>query len=235
MQKILKLIKMNRRILYFLFVLFGLLIEFTNTQKILLENASGQIDDYNYELWKDTGITQMTLLGGGKFRCSWSNVNNVLFRIGKEWDCTYHFAKNISILVDYNVDFRPTGNAFMYVYGWTRNPLIEYYIVENWGTWRPPGGYPVGTISFDNDIYDIYVTNRINQPSIDGISTFKQYWSVRTSKSNRGTVYVDKHFHAWTGKNLEYGSMCETSFIIKASQGSGLATVNNLHIFENFK
>ena len=125
---------MNRKVFCLLFVLFGLLTEFTNTQRSFTENATGQIDGYSYELWKDRGTTQMTLLGGGKFSCSWSNINNALFRIGKKWDCTKTWQQLGTISVKYNVDYQPNGNSYMCVYGWTRNPLIEYYIIDSWGS-----------------------------------------------------------------------------------------------------
>ena len=217
---------MNRKVLCLLFVLFGLLTEFTNTQRSFTENATGQIDGYNYELWKDTGTTQMTLLGGGKFSCSWSNINNALFRIGKKWDCTKTWQQLGSISVKYNVDYQPNGNSYMCVYGWTRSPLIEYYIVDSWGSWRPPGGQSRGTINVDGGTYDIYVTDRINQPSIDGTSTFKQFWSVRTQKQTQGTISVDKHFSAWTSKNMQLGKMYEAALTIEGYQSSGKATVN---------
>ena len=217
---------MSRKVLCLLFVLFGLLTEFTNTQRSFTENATGQIDGYSYELWKDTGTTQMTLLGGGKFSCSWSNINNALFRIGKKWDCTKTWQQLGSIAVKYNVDYQPNGNSYMCVYGWTRNPLIEYYIVDSWGSWRPPGGQSRGTINVDDGTYDIYVTDRINQPSIDGTSTFKQFWSVRTQKKTQGTISVDKHFSAWTSKNMQLGKMYEAALTIEGYQSSGKATVN---------
>ena len=217
---------MSRKVLCLLFVLFGLLTEFTNTQRSFTENATGQIDGYSYELWKDTGTTQMTLLGGGKFSCSWSNINNALFRIGKKWDCTKTWQQLGTISVKYNVDYQPNGNSYMCVYGWTRSPLIEYYIVDSWGSWRPPGGQSRGTINVDDGTYDIYVTDRINQPSIDGTSTFKQFWSVRTQKKTQGTISVDKHFSAWTSKNMQLGKMYEASLTIEGYQSSGKATVN---------
>ena len=217
---------MNRKVLCLLFVLFGLLTEFTNTQRSFTENATGQIDGYSYELWKDTGTTQMTLLGGGKFSCSWSNINNALFRIGKKWDCTKTWQQLGKISVAYNVDYQPNGNSYMCVYGWTRSPLIEYYIVDSWGSWRPPGGQSRGTINVDGGTYDIYVTDRINQPSIDGTATFKQFWSVRTQKKTQGTISVDQHFSAWTSKNMQLGKMYEASLTIEGYQSSGKATVN---------
>ena len=217
---------MNKKFLSLILVLFGLLTEFTNTQNVITENKTGQIDGYSYELWKDYGTTSMTLLGGGKFSCSWSNIGNALFRIGKKWDCTKTWQQLGTISVAYNVDYRPNGNSYMCVYGWTRSPLIEYYIVDSWGSWRPPGSNSMGTINVDGGTYDIYVTDRINQPSIDGTTTFKQFWSVRTQKKTSGVISVSKHFEAWTSKGLNLGLMYEASLTIEGYQSSGSATVN---------
>ena len=114
----------------------------------------------------------------------------------------------------------------MCVYGWTRSPLIEYYIVDSWGSWRPPGTQSRGTITVDGGTYDIYTSDRINQPSIDGTATFKQFWSVRTDKKTSGTISVDKHFQAWSSKGMELGKMYEAALTIEGYQSSGSATVN---------
>jgi hypothetical protein len=197
----------------------------TNPKKILSNNARGKIDGLDYELWKDYGTTQMRLYGGGKFDCSWSNINNALFRIGKKWDCTKTWEQLGSIVVNYGVDYQPNGNSYLCVYGWTRSPLIEYYIVDSWGTWRPPGGTSRGTISVDGGTYDVYVTDRINQPSIDGNTTFKQFWSVRTQKKTSGKISVDKHFSAWTRMGLKLGKMYEASLNVEGYQSSGKAAI----------
>ena len=217
---------MNKKYLAVLLVLFGVLTEFTNTQQVITENRTGQIDGYSYELWKDRGNTKMALLGGGKFTCEWNNINNILCRIGKKWDCTKTWDQLGTIAVSYNVDYRPNGNSYMCVYGWTRSPLIEYYIVDSWGSWRPPGSQSRGTINVDGGTYDIYVTDRINQPSIDGTATFKQFWSVRTEKKTSGKISVSDHFKAWTSKGMNLGLMYEAALTIEGYQSSGSATVN---------
>ena len=155
---------------------------------VLTENKTGTEDGYAYELWKDHGNTSMTLTGGGTFSCEWSNINNCLFRKGKKYDCTQTYDQLGNITIEYGVDYQPNGNSYMCVYGWTRNPLVEYYIVETWGSWRPPGAASaLGTVYADGGTYDIYKTTRVNMPSIDGDTTFDQYWSclLYTSPSPR--------------------------------------------------
>ena len=205
-----------------------MIFECYNCETMITSNKIGKIDGYTYELWKDYGNVYMTLNGGGKFSCGWSNINNALFRIGKKWDCSKFWYQLGNINVKFNVNYQPSGNSYLCVYGWTRQPLIEYYIVDSWGTWRPPGGASRGQIWVDGDNYDIYVTDRINQPSIDGTRTFKQFWSVRKNKRTYGTISVNKHFDAWTKKGMNLGKMYEASLTVEGYQSSGKA-----YVYEN--
>ncbi len=201
--------------------------------QVFTENITGTADDYDYELWKDNGDTTFTVEpGGGCFSCEWDNINNALFRRGKKYDCTLTYEEMGNISIDYGVDYQPDGNSYMCVYGWTREPLIEYYIVESWGTWRPPGApMALGTVEVDGAVYDIYKTTRYEQPSIDDTQTFDQYWSVRQEKpvpsgtKIEGTISVSKHFDAWKQCGLELGKMYEVALNIEGYQSKGKATI----------
>lgn len=194
----------------------------------IAENTLGSIDGYDYELWKDRGNTEMTLEGGGTFRCDWSDINNALFRAGKKFDCTQTWQEIGPIWVDYAADYYPVGNSYLCVYGWTREPLAEFYIVQSWGNWRPPGGEAIGTITVADSQYDVYRTERVNQPSIDGTQTFSQYWSVRKGKRTSDTVCVTAHFQAWEDLGLEMGKLYEVAMTVEGYQSSGTA-----HIYRN--
>lgn len=188
------------------------------TAQTVTENKTGNQGGYTYEYWKDQGTGTMTLGEGGNFSCSWSNIGNILFRKSLRPG-----VKNQTIT--YSATYNPSGNSYLCVYGWTKNPLVEYYVVESWGSWRPPGGQPKGTVTCDNGTYDIYQTTRTNQPSIEGTKTFQQYWSVRQSKRTSGTVACINHFNAWESKGMPMGSMYEVSFTVEGYQSSGNADV----------
>ena len=192
---------------------------------VVHENIEGRDGDYTYSLWKDTGDTTMIVNGNGQFECEWKNINNALFREGIKFDCTKKYDEIGNITVEYGVDYQPDGNSYMCIYGWSRDPLIEYYIVDSWGTWRPPGSTSKGKIEVDGGTYDVYETIRENQPSIDGNTTFKQYWSVRTSKRTEGTISVTEHFKAWEKLGLNLGKLYEACLCIEGYQSNGKAKV----------
>lgn len=198
----------------------------------IYNNQTGTQDGYNYELWKDYGTTSMTLNGGGTFSCQWSNIGNALFRKGKKFDATKTYSQLGNITIDYGCNYQPNGNSYLCVYGWSKSPLVEFYIVDSWGTWRPPGGTSKGQIYVDGGTYDVYETTRVNQPSIEGNTTFKQYWSVRTSKRTSGTISVTEHFKAWANKGMSLGKIYEAALNIEGYQSSGSANVykNNMTI-----
>ena len=202
-------------------------------ETVITENTLGSADGYDYELWKDRGDTSMTLKGEGLYSCEWKDINSALFRIGKKFDCTKTWEEIGEIRIDYGVKYFPVGNSYLCVYGWSRDPLVEYYVVESWGSWRPPGAESLGVITVGDARYDVYCTERVNQPSIDGTRTFRQYWSVRKGKSTEGTVLLSEHFRAWQELGLELGRLYETALTVEGYQSSGQADVyKNEIIFE---
>ncbi|MBP5581911.1 MAG: glycoside hydrolase family 11 protein, partial [Ruminococcus sp.] len=161
-------------------------------------------------------------------------------RMGKNFDSQKKNYKAFgNIVLTYDVEYTPRGNSYMCVYGWTRNPLMEYYIIEGWGDWRPPGndGENKGTVTLNGNTYDIRKTMRYNQPSLDGTATFPQYWSVRqrsgsqnnTTNYMKGTIDVSKHFDAWSQAGLDMsGTLYEVSLNIEGYRSSGSANVKSI-------
>jgi peptidoglycan/xylan/chitin deacetylase (PgdA/CDA1 family) len=217
--------KQKITVLLALILCFSVLIVPNVQARTLTSNETGNHGGYDYEYWKDSGNGTMVLKDGGTFSCQWSNINNILFRKGRKYDETKTHQQLGNIVVEYGADFRPNGNSYLCVYGWTVDPLVEYYIIESWGDWRPPGAQSKGKITVDGGTYDVYETTRVNQPSIKGTATFQQYWSVRTSKKTSGTISVSQHFRAWENMGMKMGKMYEVATTVEGYQSSGSADV----------
>lgn len=198
---------------------------FTMQQAIgqtITSNTVGTRDGFTHEFWKDDGGSgSMTLQGNGRFTCSWSGINNILFRTGLR-------PGSLNQVITYAGTLNSGGNAYLTLYGWTTNPLVEYYIVESWGSWRPPGGTRLGTVTTDGGTYDIFRTERVNQPSIEGTRTFPQFWSVRQSRRTSGTITFANHVAAWRNLGMNMGSLYEVSMCVEGFQSSGSGSITSL-------
>ena len=109
--------------------------------------------------------------------------------------------------ITYSGQYSPNGNSYLAIYGWMRSPLVEYYVVENFGTYDPSsGGNVIGSVTCDGATYKLAESWRYNAPSIDGNQDFQQYWSIREDKRSGGTVNMACHFEAWAAAGLPMGS-----------------------------
>ena len=214
----------------------------------------GSAGGYDYELWSQDGVGNATMTlnpsdaNGGTFSVEWSGTVNMLARSGKRWgsNSTVTVQNVGNITAEFEVEWNSTDNVkYVSVYGWGYydqqdipsgfSNEIEYYIIQDRGSYNPTqGGKKFGSATIDGINYDFFTTDRINQPSLSGNSTFKQYWSIPSNTSQhrtKGTISISKHFEAWAkagmkmGKLYEVASMKIESYTGQGGNARGSATV----------
>jgi len=187
-------------------------------------SATGTNNGYYFSWWTD-GQAQATYSNGpgGQYTITWSGNGNLVG--GKGWN-----PGSPSRTISYSGSYTYNGNSYLAVYGWTKNALIEYYVVENFGSFNPSSAaQKKGTVNVDGSDYDILVTTRTNQPSIIGTATFQQFWSVRRNKRSAGSVNFGAHVAAWKQYGMNLGSTWDYQIVATEgyfSSGSSTITVS---------
>jgi endo-1,4-beta-xylanase len=193
-------------------------------------NRTGTHDGFFYTFWKDFGRACMTLGPGGSYHADYAlGGGNLVAGVGwRPGSATRRVGYNAAA-------FEPGTNSYLTLYGWSTDPLVEYYVVESWGSgFTPPGdGAPVlGTVQSDGGTYSIYRTTRVEKPSIRGTRTFDQFWSVRTARRPVGsnqTITFANHVAAWRELGMELGTM---DYQVMATEGYGSTGRSGVRVWE---
>jgi len=186
-----------------------------------------QVGDSGYagEIWHQGGANLLTYYENGTFIASWSGPNDFLVGVG------YYYGEQGTSLdgKEYNCYFKHdklgSGGGYNYicVHGWMVNPLIEFFIIDDWYNKPSAGilGQRKGEVTVDGDTYEIWQNTRVNQPSILGTQTFPQYYSVRKNPRQSGRIHVSTHFNNWARVGMTLGKLYDLRYYVEVGGGSG--------------
>ncbi|PSN64716.1 endo-1,4-beta-xylanase I [Corynespora cassiicola Philippines] len=191
------------------------------TRQNITPNQEGTHNGYFFSWWSD-GQSPVTYTNGngGSYSVQWNAGGNLVG--GKGWN------PGTDRSITYSANWQPTnnGNSYLTIYGWTRNPLVEYYVVEAHGEYNPgSAAQSRGSIQHAGSTYRLYESTRTNAPSIDGTRTFQQYWAIRDQHRTSGTVDMGVIFDAWAAAGMSLGSHYYQIVATEAYNSAGRSTV----------
>jgi hypothetical protein len=205
---------------------------------------------YGYEIWSAGGNkNRLIWFGpdrGGAFRAEWNNPDDFLGRVGLFWNegKPYTSYKNVFCDFEFTRSNNGTGGSYSYIgiYGWSKSPMIEWYIVEDWfgsGIIGPNtmggGASKKGELTVDGSVYFIYQATRpAGSGNIEGTrQAFPQFFSIRQERRQSGTISITEHFKKWEELGMKLGTnMYEAKFLVEAGGGRGWFEASQLSFYQ---
>jgi len=201
-------------------------------------NMKGKLSSgYSYELWASgQGMGCMTVYGAdANYGATWTSASDFLSRAGLAFDQTKTPTQLGTISAEFSETFTvtpvegKTSKIYVALYGWTVDPLAEYYIIDDYGDFIPgpvnSDGSPrtnYGTLTVDDGTYDIWAMPVKNRPSIIGDNQdFTQIFNVRQVRRKCGHMSVSEHFAKWSSIGLPVGKLEEAMYLMEAQNNSG--------------
>jgi hypothetical protein len=226
----------KKNLLFFIFITFFVpLSSFgydASGEKIEAEKT-GHVNqgEYFYSFWKSCGDAHMILNDKGKYSAQWDS-SRCNWVGGKGWRGHFIIDNIETIQYEAKFDIKKDNGVYFGVYGWTTYPLIEYYILDSYGSYNPlncSGGESHGEYTSNGAIYKVVKCKRVNKPSIEGTKNFDQYFSVRTPKKEMkeisGKVDLKDHFEYWRSKGLYLGKQHYLILATESWDGTGTSEV----------
>ncbi|PGH15847.1 hypothetical protein AJ80_05378 [Polytolypa hystricis UAMH7299] len=160
--------------------------------------GSGNHEGFYYYFWNDgSGSVNYANEDGGQYSVQWKDSNS--FTAGKGYENPG--LRNIT----YSGSYTPGPRDHLTIYGHTqiRNPIVEFYIIEDYKYLLGNVGPKQGSVTTDGGTYDIY-TSSYQSGIPEGANL--QVYSVRREKRVGGTVNLANHWDAWNslGLRIEY-------------------------------
>ncbi len=176
-------------------------------------NQSGSVGNQQWTVWSSGGGGCLITYGSSAaFSATWNNSGDFLARVGQALGSSKTYDQFTTIAADFAETKSGSGGGYssIGIYGWSVSPLVEFYVDEDSYNHLGGSGTKMGTFTIDGEgTYDVYKHTQVNQPSIQGTSTFDQFISVRQSPRTCGHISLSKHFAAWKGFGMTLGKLEE--------------------------
>lgn len=204
---------------------------------------SGKSGDYTYSVWLCNGEGDLSFnpeTDPKKASVS-GNYEDVQYRFKRDFDCDWEWRSYGDVKIRYDAELNmESGDQNIYysgIYGWLRDPMTEFFVIDSWGDWTPPGEKePLETVEIDGEVYDIYkLTSRSEH------SEWNQFWSVRRNnpgdRNSSGKISTEinlsDHLKVWSkyDTNINFAGFTDAGFFAESYQsGKFDVTLNSFEL-----
>jgi len=193
-------------------------------------DGQGGSGNLAWQLWANTPSKgSITTFSTPAFEADWDSAGDFLARIGFEWGNSakaYDTYGTITAQFAYKKTGTAGGYSYIGIYGWSTNPCVEWYIVDDSFNGMPvnPGSTTnKGTVKIDGGDYILYTrqTNGTGGSRCNGVSSWAQYYSVRKTARQCGTISITQHFDAWKAASMPLGNLLEAKILVEVGGGNG--------------
>ena len=191
--------------------------------------AQGGSGNTAWQIWSNGGPGTIITYGETTaFTASWNNSGDFLGRLGFEWGNNgKKYTEYGTIKADYvwNKEGNAGNYSYLGIYGWSNNPCVEWYIVEDSFHQMPfnTGDRPVGTAEVDGGTYNLVYrhTSGTGGDRCGGAGSWDQFYSIRLEGKRCGTITVSDHFDVWAQQGWNLGNLIEVKIVVEAAAGTG--------------
>jgi endo-1,4-beta-xylanase len=196
-------------------------------------NGTGGQGNLAWEIWSNTGEGELTTFSTPAFIATWNNSGGYLGRLGFEWGGFQGNPVPHTERGEIKAQFvsRKTGTAGGYsyigMYGWTTNPCVEWYVVDDSYNNMPinPGNTTnEGDVNIDGGTYVVYTrpTTGSGGTRCSGATDWIQYYSVRRTARACGVISLSEHFRKWEELGMDMGGeLLEAKILVEVGGGVG--------------
>ncbi len=198
-------------------------------------NGRGGSGNLAWEIWSNVGTGNLTTYDVPAFSASWNNSGDYLGRLGYEWggwgSTPRPYAAYGTITAQFAYRRTGTGGGYSYfgIYGWSTDPCVEWYIVDDSFNGMPvnPGNtVNKGEVELDGGTYIMYTRSTQGTGGSrcsSSITTWDQYYSIRKTARQCGQISITRHFDAWRDLGMPLGNLLEAKILVETGGGSGTA------------
>jgi len=191
-------------------------------------NSMGGKGNLAWQIWSNGGPGYLTTFDTPAFIARWNNSGDYLGRLGFEWGNSgkaYTAYGTIKADVAFKKSGTAGGYSYVGIYGWSTNPCIEWYIVDDsFHTMPFNTGDPVsGTFELDGGVYNLVKrhTSGTGGNRCGNVTSWDQFYSIRKTGRQCGTISISEHFKTWDARGWKLGNLLEAKIVVEAAAGTG--------------